>query len=73
MLSRILQLTVESRDLSQADKKLLFLPAEQLTKWRLFSNRSILSEFCEFAQLATTVFFFQLEINHEIQQSTEES
>ena len=31
MLRRIFQLTVESRDLSQADEKMLFLQAEQLT------------------------------------------
>ena len=38
-----------------------------------FSPRTILNEFFEFTQLVTTVIFSQLETNHVIQQSTEES
>ena len=56
--SKFLQLTVGLRDLSQAEKKILLLQAEQLTKWQLFSQtfstRTILSEnSCHFVNLLT--------------------
>ena len=38
-------------------KQLLLLQAEKLTKWQLFSPRTILSGFCELAQPVTAILF----------------
>ena len=58
----MIQLTVESRDLLQAEKKILLLQAEEIHKMTtLFTQNDTKDQqmsFCEFAQVVTTVFFF---------------
>jgi hypothetical protein len=75
-----LQLAVGSRDLSQAEKE-IFTKLSKFTKWQLFSlkmtNFFIEDHFemsiWEFAQLCKQLFLSYIEVNHVIQQSTEES
>ena len=68
MSSKILQLTVGSRDLSQAEKKILLLQAEQIhkihSKWSWVEKKL---SFCELLSLFQHLLFSQLEINHVIQ------
>ena len=61
MMSKIFQLNVGLRDLFQSD---------QLSKWNLFSHKMT-----TFAILSENgwLWFFHFEINHVIQQLTEES
>ena len=61
----ILQLTVESRSLSQAEKKYCSCKLSKFTKWQLFSLKMVLGQnFVKkvaifwVSQLVTTVFFF---------------
>ena len=69
--ANLFHLPVESRDLSQAEKK----KSQITTIFTQNDNRIILSEnscHCfKFAQLATTAIFSQLEINHLIEQPSE--
>jgi hypothetical protein len=51
----LLQLTVESRDLSQAVKKLLLLQAEQIHPMTTLFNQFFSSRTIEFSQLVTTI------------------
>ena len=73
MSSSLLQLTPGSRDLSQTEKKILLLQAEQSHKMATIFTPwlKIKSSFCEFAYPVTTVFFSQFEINHVIQEPSE--
>ena len=67
MFSKILHLTVGSRDLSHAENSTIYILLKNDN-----SDHFELS-FCEFAQLVRTVILSQLVINNVIQQSTEES
>ena len=58
MSSEILQLTVGSRDLSQAEKTIAVVTSWETQKMTTFSPRTILSGFCELAQLVTTAILF---------------
>ena len=70
MSSRIIQLTVESRDLSQADKK-----NTVLTSWATLKMTTIFAQnddffhpdpfWVNFADLATTVFFSAWDKSHD--------
>jgi hypothetical protein len=79
MLSKILQLTVGSRNSSQAEKKkLLLLQAEQIhiihsngSGWKKLSFWVKIIVIFWVAQLVTTVIFSQLEIIHVIKELTE--
>ena len=62
MSSKILHLAVGSRDLSQAEKKLLLLQAEKIHRMTIM-----------FTQNGQSRRYSQLEINHVIQQPSEES
>ena len=75
MSSKILQLTVGSCDLSQAEKNTVVARSAKFTQngpgWKKSSFWAKIVVILRVAQLVRTVFFYQLEINHEIQQSIE--
>ena len=82
MFFSFLQLAVESRNLSQAEKEITLFKAKQthkmatffLFKMTIFFSQDLFElSFCKFTQVCKQLFLSQLEISHVIQQPTEEN
>ena len=72
MFSSFLQLAVESRDLSQAEKEINLFKAKQIHKMGIFFTQDLFDlSFCELIQVCKQLFLSQLEMNYVIQKLTE--